>query len=51
MVAGLNTGASTNFCNDMEGYPAMTLRPVRGSTIQQRIYQKEYLQADLGSKT
>ncbi len=30
MVAGLNTGASTNSCNDMEEFPVTTLRPVRG---------------------
>ncbi len=29
MVAGLNTGASTDSCNSMEGFPATTLRPVR----------------------
>ncbi len=30
MVAGLNTGASNNSCDNMEGLPATTLRPVRG---------------------
>ncbi len=40
MVAGLNTGASTNSCNDMEGFPATTLRLVRGQQFNS-VYTKK----------
>ncbi len=48
IIAGLNTGASTNSCNNMDCHDSQT---GQGSTVQQCIYQKEYLQVDLDSKT